>query len=57
MRAAPTWPDGVMPTAEQWVEWFLASDDEGRLSIASQAIAQMADINHCLSSGACWINR
>ena len=57
MKAPQSWPADRHPTAEEWVEWFLGSDHEGRLDIASQAIGSMVDINRCLASRDCWINR
>lgn len=53
----PPWPPERYPTRQEWVDWFLSNDDEGRLEIAGKAITQMSDINHCLQSRDCWINR
>jgi len=54
---APTWDERRYPTADEWVAWFLANDDEGRKKIAAKAIGNMADINRCLASRCCWIDR
>jgi hypothetical protein len=56
-HTTPPWPEERYPTAAEWVAWFLDNDERGRLAIASKAIGSLADINHCLSSGDCWINR
>lgn len=57
MTAAPTWPENAYPTPAQWVEWFLASSREGQEQIAAKAIGAFEDINRCLSSQCCWIDR
>lgn len=53
----PPWPPERYPSAVEWVDWFLANERDAQEQIASKAIASLADINQCLSSGCCWINR
>jgi hypothetical protein len=57
MRSDPHWPAERQPTAAEWVDWFLANDRAGQEQIASKAIAAHADINRCLSTSLCWIDR
>lgn len=42
-----TWPEGVWPTPEQWVAWFLSSDDGGRVAIAGQVIDNSQTASRC----------
>lgn len=56
-RIAPQWPAERHPAATEWVDWFLANTREGQEEIAAQAIGDVVDINRCLASRDCWINR
>ena len=56
-RLAPPWPEDRHPNSSEWVDWFLANSREGQEEIAAMAVDNLADINNCLSSSACWINR
>lgn len=56
-RTKPPWPEERYPTAEEWVAWFLENNREGQIEIARMVIGDQADINRCLQSRDCWINR
>lgn len=43
-----TWDPAAEPTAEQWVDWFLANERDAQLEIAEWAIRFSRESTRCL---------